>query len=203
MNKPMIFGAIFLSGCATTTVRQPSAYQQFVQQVNELHNQALIKEGAPQVTDEVKSPTYQAEFEEKVCKLPKDTSKRTKAQAEKCTADFMAAFFARIQERYYMADVAAVNSHCQAHPVECHDPTYFEQKVRDSHNTGVEASRQAKLTSAAYQQQEYENREAIYRAAMLQRATQTAPVVQNPFGSPPVNCTSSANVFGGWNTQCR
>ncbi|MFT3768563.1 MAG: hypothetical protein QM820_24215 [Minicystis sp.] len=74
------------------------------------------------------SEEFRAKFRESFCK---DMS------TEVCQTRYERMINARLEERYYAADHAAVTRTCDANPGRCDDPVAYEMALLDSHNGHV------------------------------------------------------------------
>lgn len=74
------------------------------------------------------TPEMLAKFEKAHC---------TKRSPEECKATFLRMFSARLRERYFAADAAAVEHQCDLHPDACEDAAGRELLLLRSHNAHV------------------------------------------------------------------
>jgi hypothetical protein len=136
MKTSLLFLALY-TGCASA---QPSLSYQYADMVGRLNAQAdgmKVADSEPFIAYSFSGDNREAN-EKAVC-----GAKRSDRAA--CAKLISAAFQAKLNARYNMADGKAVDAECSAHPNECKDMQPYEAVMRAKHNEGVERARQAAL----------------------------------------------------------
>jgi hypothetical protein len=190
MKRSLVF-VLLLAGCATTP------YENYQSEIKASHDAATREPGAHPVTNDMLA--HMDTFSVQICGIDKPKEKWTKSEVDSCSEKFNRAFYARLDELYFMGDPKKVWVKCEAHPVECARYENIEEWAAESHNANVEASRTQKLSALEMWKEGRENQEALQKSLALQRI---GNAFQQQFRQPAKNCTTTPLPLGGFTTRC-
>lgn len=132
---------------------------------------------------------FRAKFRESFCKA---------MTPEACQTRYERMINARLEERYYAADHAAVTRTCDANPGRCDDPVAYEMLLLDSHNGRV---LQEGARAELHIERERRRAHAADVAATLATTAEITGDVAYALHDGP-KCRTYPSVLGGMNTVC-
>lgn len=121
---------------------------------------------------------------------------------QECSDKFSRMLYARVTERYPLADVPWILNHCEGYPDECDTPAEIETWHLITHNANVEAALDGELSQsdAAHEKERAEKAKA--RRKLIGQAFEDLGKSMQQMNPPTINCTS--HVYGNTvNTSCR
>lgn len=177
MPKLLILLSLLLTGCAS------AGFRQYTDNIRTQRDNALVPEDAPLASAEWQTSKFKADFVAKNC-ASRDKDCDTKYQDEMTR---------KMDAIYFMADKRGVIQKCALE--RCAGPEDFERRLRASHNEQVNLW--YKEAYAKGETIEHSNDAAAY--AQMGQALQRGVAQQQ---NETRHCTSTPNVFGGFNTSC-
>ncbi len=124
-----------------------------------------------------------------ICGLTPRDPKTTEAQRNECMDKIDKVILSRLGDVYPYGSNDTIKRKCDAYPIECRDPRNWEIWVKESHNKNLESMN--------------EQQRAQQQAITAQRLQNLGNALQNSNRQPTTKCSSSKNLFGGYDTECR
>lgn len=142
------------------------------------------------IAAEVEKPEFLKRFVENVCGFePQQPDEPVPAE---CMGRFARMFVARLQDRYWAANFAKVQTWCEGYPEKC-DNAALEMKLLNSHNARVAADYQRRIAEVGARRDrvvEEIKREARQQDAATGQAFAAFGAALQ--GRPVIRCTSTA-----------
>lgn len=129
----LILVLILSSSCAAL-----NHYQQQKAAKYEHFEGQKAKVGSFPVTDELTSPEYIAKFRSVAC---------SGISQDACKERFMAMMYARLKEKYPLANKDGAKAYCEARPIECDDAKLIETWFILAHNNGVQDTKERTIAA--------------------------------------------------------